>query len=87
MADDFGYNDVSWNNPEMITPELETLARGGVVLDTFYSQPRCSPSRASRGGPTTKPPRSRGDVIAAPVRGRGQDQGEGEQYGKETTHP
>lgn len=47
VADDFGYNDVSWNNPEMFTPELEKLARDGVILDTFYSQPRCSPSRAS----------------------------------------
>ena len=46
-VDDFGYNDVSWNNPAMITPELERLAREGVILDTFYTAPRCSPSRRS----------------------------------------
>ena len=44
-VDDFGYSDVSWNNPAMITPELEKLARAGVILDTFYSAPRSSPSR------------------------------------------
>ena len=44
-VDDFGYNDVSWNNPAMITPELARLAGTGVILDTFYSAPRCSPSR------------------------------------------
>ena len=44
-VDDFGYNDVSWNNPAMITPELERLAKEGVILDTFYTAPRCSPSR------------------------------------------
>ena len=44
-VDDFGYNDVSWNNPDMITPELARLAQEGVILDTFYTAPRCSPSR------------------------------------------
>ena len=44
-VDDFGYNDVSWNNPAMITPALGRLAKAGVILDTFYSAPRCSPSR------------------------------------------
>ena len=44
-VDDFGYSDVSWNNPAMITPELEKLAGAGVILDTFYTAPRCSPSR------------------------------------------
>ena len=47
LADDLGYGDVSWNNPSMITPNLERLARKGVILDQFYSQPKCSPSRAA----------------------------------------
>ena len=34
LADDFGYSDVSWNNPAMVTPALAALARDGVVLDT-----------------------------------------------------
>ena len=47
VADDMGFNDVSWNNPDMKTPALDLLSKQGVRLDTFYSQPRCSPSRAA----------------------------------------
>ena len=47
LVDDFGYSDVSWNNPSMKTPVLDQLAKDGVILDQFYSQPRCSPSRAA----------------------------------------
>ena len=47
LVDDFGYSDVSWNNPAMQTPVLAQLANEGVILDQFYSQPRCSPSRAA----------------------------------------
>ena len=47
VGDDVGYNDVSWNNPAMKTPVLDSLRKEGVTLDSFYSQPRCSPSRAS----------------------------------------
>ena len=47
IVDDVGYNDVSWNNRDMVTPHLDQLALDGVILDTFYSQPRCSPSRAA----------------------------------------
>ena len=34
LADDLGFNDVSWNNPDMHTPALEKLAKKGVILDT-----------------------------------------------------
>ena len=27
VADDLGYNDVSWHNPALVTPHLHTLAR------------------------------------------------------------
>jgi arylsulfatase A-like enzyme len=47
LADDMGFGDVSWNNPDMKTPVLERLAREGVILDQFYAQPKCSPSRAA----------------------------------------
>ena len=47
LADDMGFGDVSWNNPDMQTPVLERLARTGVILDQFYTQPKCSPSRAA----------------------------------------
>ena len=47
MMENVGFNDVSWNNPEMMTPHLQQLAEDGVILDTFYSAPRCTPSRSS----------------------------------------
>ena len=47
LADDLGYADVSWNNPKIITPNLQKLASQGVILDQFYVQPKCSPSRAA----------------------------------------
>lgn len=47
LVDDMGYGDVSWNNPLMVTPNLERHGRRGVILDQFYSQPKCSPSRAA----------------------------------------
>ena len=27
VADDLGYNDVSWHNPDIVSPNLERLAR------------------------------------------------------------
>ena len=49
LADDLGVNDVSWNNPAVReeTPSLEKLAKSGVILDTAYTLPVCSPSRAA----------------------------------------
>ena len=47
VADDLGYNDVSWHNPVVKTPHLEELARDGVLLEQHYSQPICTPTRAA----------------------------------------
>ncbi|XP_074649767.1 arylsulfatase B-like [Tubulanus polymorphus] len=47
VADDLGWNDVSWHNPDMITPNLEKLARSGVILNHTYVQHWCSPSRSA----------------------------------------
>lgn len=47
VADDLGWNDVSWNNREMLTPNLERLAREGVILNQSYVQPVCTPSRTA----------------------------------------
>ena len=47
VADDLGYNDVSWHNPTVITPHLATLAREGVTLEQHYSQPICTPTRGA----------------------------------------
>ncbi|KAK8400719.1 hypothetical protein O3P69_002489 [Scylla paramamosain] len=47
VADDLGYNDVPWHNPDIRAPELLRLARHGVVLENHYVLPVCSPSRAA----------------------------------------
>ncbi|XP_037071604.1 arylsulfatase J-like isoform X5 [Pollicipes pollicipes] len=41
-----GYNDVSWHNPDIISPRLEQLAREGVILEQNYVLPLCTPSRS-----------------------------------------
>ena len=47
MADDLGFADVGWNNPKMenVTKHISGLAKEGVILNQYYVQPRCSPSR------------------------------------------
>ena len=48
LADDLGYADVGFNGCKDIkTPHLDKLAKAGVVLESFYVQPLCSPTRAS----------------------------------------
>ncbi|KAL5005483.1 hypothetical protein ScPMuIL_018939 [Solemya velum] len=45
VADDLGWNDVGFRNPDMITPNIDKLAKEGVILNQSYVQPVCSPSR------------------------------------------
>jgi len=47
VADDLGYSDLGCYGGELITPNLDALARRGVRLSQFYNTARCSPSRAS----------------------------------------
>ncbi|CAL1291149.1 unnamed protein product [Larinioides sclopetarius] len=47
VADDLGWNDVSWHNPKIFTPHLEELAREAVILNQSYVQPVCTPSRTA----------------------------------------
>ena len=47
VADDLGYNDVSWHNPDMVTPNLQRMADTGTVLNSSYFHPKCSPSRSN----------------------------------------
>jgi arylsulfatase B len=47
LIDDLGFNDVSWNNPEVQTPNLKKLAEQGMILDQAYAQAICSPSRGA----------------------------------------
>lgn len=49
MVDDLGYADVGFNNKnsEIITPNIDYLAKGGTICSSGYSaHPFCGPSRA-----------------------------------------
>lgn len=45
VADDLGWNDVGFHNDDMITPNIDKLAKLGVILNSSYVQPVCTPSR------------------------------------------
>ncbi|GFR57423.1 arylsulfatase B, partial [Elysia marginata] len=47
VADDLGWNDIGFNNPDIKSPNIDLLARSGVILNHAYVQPVCSPSRSS----------------------------------------
>ena len=47
MADDLGSHDVGWNDPTALTPEIDGLAKGGVVLEASYTWSWCAPSRGA----------------------------------------
>ncbi|XP_077995096.1 arylsulfatase B-like [Glandiceps talaboti] len=45
--DDLGWNDIGYNNPDIMTPTLDKLASEGVILNQSYVQPLCTPTRAA----------------------------------------
>ncbi|CAL4169582.1 unnamed protein product, partial [Meganyctiphanes norvegica] len=47
VADDLGWNDVSWHNPKINTPHLGDLANNGIILNQSYVMHICTPSRAA----------------------------------------
>ena len=47
LADDMGYSDLSCMGSEIPTPNIDRLAKNGVLFTHFYNASRCCPSRAS----------------------------------------
>ncbi|MBN1905237.1 MAG: arylsulfatase [Deltaproteobacteria bacterium] len=46
LADDLGFSDMGIYGGEIPTPNLDTLAKGGMMLTNFYSGQTCSPTRS-----------------------------------------
>ena len=47
LADDAGWGDFSFvGNTNLATPAIDSLARDGAVLEQFFVQPVCAPTRA-----------------------------------------
>jgi hypothetical protein len=47
LADDAGWGDYSFNgNRQIATPNIDSLAKGGVHFERFFVQPVCSPPRS-----------------------------------------
>ncbi|MBB6389932.1 arylsulfatase [Microbacterium thalassium] len=47
LADDLGFSDAGCYGSEIPTPNLDRLAAHGIRMSSFYTTPRCSPTRAS----------------------------------------
>jgi len=47
MADDMGFSDIGSYGGEIQTPNLDSLAYGGMRFTQFYNNAKCAPTRAS----------------------------------------
>jgi arylsulfatase A-like enzyme len=47
VADDLGWADVGYHNPEMRTPRLDALSARGLRFDRHYVTPQCTPTRVA----------------------------------------
>ena len=65
LADDLGYSDLSVFGSEIPTPNLDALARIGMLLTDFYAGMTCAPTRAMLMSGTGSMTTRNGDRSAA----------------------
>ena len=47
LTDDLGWGDVSYHGGSIPTPNIDKLVSKGLEMNRFYSDPSCSPTRAT----------------------------------------
>jgi arylsulfatase len=47
MADDMGFSDIGCYGGEIATPNIDSLARGGLRFNQFYNNAKCCPTRSA----------------------------------------
>lgn len=47
LVDDLGWSDVGFHGSKIKTPNIDKLASEGVILDNYYVQPVCTPTRGA----------------------------------------
>ena len=47
VLDDLGWSDVRFHGSQINTPNMDKFASEGVILDNYYVQPICSPTRGA----------------------------------------
>ena len=47
VSDDQGYANIGYHNSTVLTPRINAIAKEGVILEGYYVQPVCSPTRSS----------------------------------------
>ncbi len=47
LADDLGWADIGYNNDRVYSPNLDQLAKSGVVFGQHYVMPQCTPTRVA----------------------------------------
>ena len=47
VSDDLGWSDVGFHGSQINTTNMDKLVSEGVILDKYYVQPICSPTRGA----------------------------------------
>ncbi|MCA8973169.1 MAG: sulfatase-like hydrolase/transferase [Planctomycetes bacterium] len=47
LSDDQGWADIGYNNPDVYSPNLDALAKGGACFTQHYVMPQCTPTRVA----------------------------------------